>query len=131
MSTPGGVVATTQGTTKTVEPSAVSDGQSSAVFALGQVLKTVLHKMPIFSVESDLDNAINVVDKWVSAFVPGSAMAALVTGDERAPKEDVSQRIPPGGPVANIYSGPQLDYAKLAQAILAAQKEQGQVTNGS
>jgi hypothetical protein len=132
MSTPGTQVAAySQGvvSTEPVDPSAVSSAKSGAVFALGEVLKTVLHKLPVFSVETDLDNAISVINKFVSAFVPGGEMDALVTGAERAVKEDVSQRIPPGGVVPNVYTGPQLDYTKLAQAILAEQRKT-EVTSG-
>lgn len=126
MSTPSTTVAI-QGTNATVTPSAVSSASSGAIFALGEVLKTILHKLPVFSVESDLDAAINVIDKWVGSSVSNGELSALLTGAERAAKEDVSLRIPPGGAAPNIYSGPQLDYAKLAEAILAAQKNQGAI----
>jgi hypothetical protein len=134
MSTPGGAVAPyTQGSATppapvvydgpppVVEPSAMSSAKSSAVFRLGQVLKTVIHNSRSFLSENDVDAAISVVDSFVGAFIPGGELAALVTGVERAAKEDVSQRVAPGM-TQQVMGGPVLDYQKLAQAILAEQK---------
>ena len=87
-------------------------------------MKTVFHNTPAFSSENDLDNAINVVDSFVKAFIPGGEMAAIPTDGARAVKEDVTLRTPPGGAVANVVSGPVLDYSKLAQAIIAEQRKQ-------
>lgn len=104
-------------------PPRVSSPSPGAVFRLGELLKTLLHQsVGVFKNENDLLRALTVVDDFVRAFVPGSAMAALVTGDEQAAREDVSQRTPPtmSNP-ATAYPG--LDYARLAQAILAAQRE--------
>jgi hypothetical protein len=125
MSTPAGATIAPYSTAQSpanppVNPAAVSSGKSSAIYALGEVLKTMIHKTLAFSTESDLDNAVRIVDKFVGAFVPGSEMSALLTGDARAAKEDVSLRVPPQG--AAVISGPVLDYTKLAQAILAEQK---------
>jgi hypothetical protein len=126
MSTPGTAVAPYQGSAppdKGVSASAVSSAKSSAVFSLGQVLKTVIMKAQVFAHENDLDNAIRTVDDFVRAFVPGGEMPALLTGAEYAAKEDVTQRIPPGGAPVNVSTAPQMDYAKLAQAILAEQRK--------
>jgi hypothetical protein len=127
MSTPGGAIApyqTGQVSTEPVSPSAVSSAKSGAVFALGEVLKTLLHNaVGAFHTEGDLDAAIRVVDKFVGAHVPGSEMDALLTGDQRAPKEDVTKRIPPGGVVQPVITGPVIDYQALAKAILAEQQK--------
>ena len=136
MSTPGAAVAPYQGsapaTSSVVSPSAVSSPKSNATFALGEILKTVLHKVPAFASENDLDNAINVVDSWVKSSIPSSEVPAIFMDNARAAKEDVTQRTPPGGAVANIVTGPVLDYSKLAQAILAEQRKyQQQVEGGS
>jgi hypothetical protein len=106
-----------------VTPSAVSGPKASAIFQLGEVLKTVIHRTQTFAGEADMDNAMNVIDSFVHAFVPSHEMMALMTGDQRAAKEDVSLRTPPGGAVANVVTGPVLDYSKLAQAILAEQRK--------
>ena len=111
-----------------ITPTAVASNRSSAVFQLGQMLKTVIHNSRVFANEADLDNAVNVVDKFVGAFVPGSELPALLTGDERAAKEDVTQRVAPN--TSAVVTGPVLDYTKLAQAILNEQERRG-LTGGS
>jgi hypothetical protein len=127
MSTPSGVVtpyatqAPVTPAVPVVEPAAVSSAKSGAVFRLGEVLKTVIHNSRSFLSEPDVDAAVNVVDSFVQAFVPGGELAALFTGAERAAKEDVSQRVAPGM-TQQVTGGPVLDYQKLAQAILAEQK---------
>lgn len=125
MSTPGGAVAPyTPGSapvTAVVEPSAITSGKSTAVFRLGQVLKTVIHNSRAFASENDVDAAISAVDSFVGAFIPGGEMAALLTDGVRAAKEDVSQRVAPGM-TRQVVGGPVLDYQLLAQAILAEQK---------
>lgn len=105
-------------------PPRVSSPSPGAVFRLGELLKTIVHQsVGVFKNENDLLGALTVVDDFVRAFVPGSAMAALAVGDEQAPREDVSQRVAPttSNP-ATAYPG--LDYGRLARAILAAQQEQ-------
>ena len=127
MSTPGGALAPYSqvpppaAPVDVVTPTAVSTAKSSAVFRLGEVLKTVIHNSRSFLSEPDVDTAINVVEDFVSAFVPGGELTALFTGAERAAKEDVSQRVAPGM-TRQVVGGPVLDYQKLAQAILAEQK---------
>lgn len=124
MSTPGGAVApyaTGAAPAQVVIPTAVSSAKSSATFALGEVLKTVIHNSRAFLTENDLDKAVSVVDDFVKTMVPGNEMSALVTGAERAAKEDVTQRVAPNMTAA-VVTGPQLDYTKLAQAILAEQR---------
>lgn len=134
MSTPGTAVAPyNQGSApdKVVEPSAVSSPKTSSIVQLGEVLKTVLHKsVGVFSSENDMDAAVNIVDDFVRSMTAGSDLGGIMTDTFRAAKEDVAQRIPPGGAVANVSTGPQLDYSKLAQAILAEQRKY-QIENGS
>lgn len=101
----------------------MSSPSPGAVFRLGELLKTIVHQsVGVFKNENDLLAALTTVDDFVHAFVPGSAMAALATGDEQAAREDVSQRVAPtmSNP-ATAYPG--LDYGRLARAILAAQQE--------
>lgn len=134
MSTPGSAVAPyNQGSTDVLTPSAVSSHKSDAIHALGEVLKTVIHKsVGVFSTENELDAAVNIVDGFVRAMIPEGSISALVSEGARAMKEDVSQRTPPGGAVAaNVMSGPVLDYTKLAQAILAEQRKMQPEIGGS
>lgn len=134
MSTPAGAIAPYAGSPPpapavAAEPSAVTGPKSAAVFKLGQVLKTLIHNGRAFLSENDVDAAVSIVDRFVEAFVPGGEFAALLTGAERAAKEDVSQRVAPGmvpvGP-----AGITLDYEKLADAILKRQ-QQLQIGSGS
>ena len=108
-----------------VMPSAVAQAQPSAVFALGEVLKNLVRLSRAFHSENDEDNAMNVIDKFVKAFASPSDMRALATGDQRAPKEDVSLRVPPGGAAVSIATGPVIDYSALAKALLDEQQRRG------
>ena len=105
----------------TLYPTSVSGPQSAAVHALGEVLKTLIHNSHFFPTENAVDSAMSAVDKWVSTSVKSSELGAILTGNERAAKEDVTKRIPPGGPNM-VAVGPQIDYRQLAEAIIAAQQ---------
>lgn len=97
------------------------------MFGMGELLKVIVRRsVGLFHSEVDQDNALNTIDKWVATAVSKSGMRALATGDEHAPKEDVTLRTPPGGPVAPP-AAPGLDYDKLAAAILRVQEQQGAV----
>lgn len=133
MSTPnGGAVATyTPDNDSVIEPTAMSGPKPAAVHGLGQVILTLIHRTNAFQSEAEQDAATNAVNAYVAAHVSDADLRTFDPGDVRAEKEDVSLRTPPGGAAAAVVAGPVLDYAKLAQAILAAQKEQGQVTSGT
>lgn len=108
-----------------VEPTAVAQAQPSAVFALGEVLKFLIHNSRAFHTENAQDDAMNTVDKFVRAFTTSSDMQALSTGEERAAKEDVTLRTPPGGAPAVSMTGPAINYAALAKALLDEQERRG------
>jgi hypothetical protein len=101
------------------QPTAIANGQQSAVAHLGEVIKDLIHRSGTYLTESALHDAENVVTAWVNAHVPGSAMRALATGDERAAPEDVSLRVPPGGLIARPPAAPPIDYDRLAAALMA------------
>lgn len=125
MTSPGSEVAraTLRGSAEPITPTAVASAKSASVHQFGQVLHTVVRNSRAFHNENDEDNAHRAIDAFVNAHVPGSEMSALMTGNEHAPKEDVSLRIPPGGAVAvPAFAG--LDYQALAKAILAEQARQ-------
>ena len=111
---------------RVVQPAATAGPQQSAVYKVGEFLKTLAHKAGVFANESDLLSALSDIDKWVSAYVPASAMNALDTESGRAPIEDVSQRTPPNSTAVVQTMAPGIDYDKLAAAIVRAQQgEQG------
>ena len=107
--------------TPTLYPTSVSGPQSAAIHGLGEVLKTMIHNSHYFATENQIDSAMSAVDKWVTTSVKSHELGAILTGEERAAKEDVTKRIPPGGPMPTAV-GPQIDYRQLAEAIIAAQQ---------
>lgn len=120
---PGGSPASPASTPpQVIQPAAIASPKSVAVHDFGQVLKHLISNSHVFSTENAVDAALNVVDAFTSAFIPGAELPALLTGAERAMKEDVTKRIPPGGPMQTVMAGPVIDYRQLAQAILAEQK---------
>lgn len=108
---------------KALTPSAVAQAQPSAVFGLGEVLKTIIHNSRTYVSENDVDKAVSAVEKFVGAFTTNSDLKALATGEERAAKEDVTQRVAPGGVSPSLIPAG-IDYDKLAAALLAAQAQQ-------
>lgn len=131
MSTPnGGAVATYSPDNGVVSPSAISGPKPAAIHGLGEVLMTLIHRTNAFHSEDEQLKADNAVRAFVDAHVSDSERQSFDPGETRAAREDVSLRTPPGGAAPAVVAGPVLDYAKLAQAILAAQKEQAQVTSG-
>lgn len=108
-----------------VTPTAIAGRLESAAFGLAQVLKQIIHgSHGVFHTENQLLDALAAVDKYVAATVPASMLRALVTGEERAPHEDVSKRVPPGGVQAVQRTAvPAIDYDLLAQAMVRAQMQ--------
>jgi hypothetical protein len=90
---------------------------------LGEVLKDVLHAVPVYKNETQVLSAVTTVENFVKSFIKPSEVPAVATGEERASVEDVSQRTPPPGMVG--APGPvntlAIDYDKLAQALIRAQ----------
>lgn len=132
MTSPGSEVErSTPGNGRTVTPTNVASAKSAAVHNFGQVLHTMVKNSRAFHTENEEDNAHRVIDAFVGTHVNNGEKSALLTGNEYAAKEDVTQRIPPGGvAVQPAFAG--LDYTALAKAILAEQQRQtqGEVTNG-
>lgn len=125
MSTPGTVEPYSG---QAVSPSAVASASDSAVWALGETLKYVFGRIPgAFHSESELDKAVAAVNNFVKASTNRSAVRALATGDETAPKEDVTLRVPPGGGFPAPAAAPNLDYNALAAAIVRIQQQQDAV----
>lgn len=108
-----------------VTPTAIAGRLESAAFGLAQVLKAIVHgSHGVFHTENQVIDALAAIDKYVAATVPASMLRALVTGEERAPVEDVSKRVPPGGvQIAQRTAVPQIDYDLLAQAMVRAQMQ--------
>jgi hypothetical protein len=104
-----------------VEPSATAGPGPAAAHGLGTVLLDLVYRSGSYHSESDQDAAADAVHKWVNSQVSASEKRALNTDATRAPKEDVSLRVPPGGYVpAVVTATPAIDYDKLAQALVRA-----------
>lgn len=125
MTTPVPYVPSTvvQGTV--VEPTAIASGKESAVHALGETLMRIIDGVPAaFHGENDRLKAHESVRQFVGSLVSRQGFAALRTGDEKAPVEDVAMRVPPpqvtfGTPVNAPGAG--IDYDRLAAAIVRQQ----------
>lgn len=109
-----------------VNPTAVTQsGASGPAHEFFGVIKQLIH-FAGFHNQQDVINAVNAVDAYEKHVVPPSDLRAVNTEGEPAPVEDVSQRRPPtpAGVIAAQAPGQQIDYAKLAAAIVAAQAQQ-------
>lgn len=107
-----------------VNPSAIAQAVPSAAYGIAQVLKDLIHSSRAFHSENQVLEAYKAVDTFMKAFVPASALSALMTGDERASIEDVSKRIPPQGVAFSVPTNvPAIDYDKLAAAMVRAQAQ--------
>lgn len=115
---------------RVVTPSATANAQQSAYFALGDILKALVHGVPsAFPKENDVLAAFATIEKFVKANVTGSAIKALATGDERAPVEDVSKRPAPAGVSYSIPASGAgaIDYEKLAAYIVREMASQSAI----
>ena len=129
MSTPQGAVAPTssgqvvQGSV--IEPTHSISPKTAAARSIANVLKTVVTSMHVYPSEGDMLNALRDIDSFAKAFADGELRHAVQEHDA-APVEDVSLRKPPAGaaPVPVPANMPQIDYAKLAAAMVAAQQAQ-------
>jgi hypothetical protein len=105
-----------------VNPSAIAQQVPSAAYGIAQVLKDLIHSSRAYHSENQVLEAYKAVETFMKAFIPASALPALLTGDERAPIEDVSKRIPPSGVAFSVPTNvPVIDYDKLALAMVRAQ----------
>jgi hypothetical protein len=104
-------------------PSAVASAQGSAARGFFDVLRDLLHKVPVFHNESDLLNALAKIDAYEKHVVNSNDLRVLLEEGGYAPVEDVSKRTPPVNyAAATMAAAGPIDYAKLAAAIVVAQQ---------
>lgn len=86
------------------------------------VVHAVLNNVAVFRNENELDHAHGIVERFENHYLTTSRRN-VITEDDQAPKEDVTQRVAPqpGGAVVPV-AGPAIDYNKLAAALVAAQR---------
>lgn len=103
-----------------VEPTRVIDPRTASVAQVGEVLKHLIGQPGTYHTEEDQRLAYEAVDAFKRAFSEGSPD---VREEHRAALEDVSTRIPPGGPSVVVSRAPAIDYNALARAMILAQRE--------
>lgn len=109
-----------------IEPSQTISPKTAAARSLGNVLKTVITSSHVFRDEGEMLNALKSVEDFVRVHSDGDHSKA-VREDDPAPREDVSLRKPPAGSVPAVPANvPQIDYAQLAAALVAAQRAQSE-----
>jgi hypothetical protein len=132
MSTDAGAVAPYQG--KVVEPAQVTSPEANLTHQFCNVVRHLITHSGAYRNEADETRHLDVVNRYEQSSV-GGALRHLLSEDDHAPREDVSQRVPaPGQNVqaVPVAAAPQIDYGRLAAAILAAQKQdqEGQYQEG-
>lgn len=126
MSTPGGAVAPYDASAGAVSPSGYIKPQSVAVAKFAQVMRDILGVVQVYHNEADLDQAHRTITEYIKQMTDPADRSRLVSEGDQAPKEDVSERVPPtnrGPATAPAGFGP-IDYNKLAAALVAAQQAQ-------
>lgn len=107
-----------------IQPTTYTGPKAVATHKLGEMLKELVHGSPhAFTSENDMLAALKTVDSYVKAHTQATERQALSDGTQRAPVEDVSERIPPvvGYAVPNSAATQPIDYDRLAAAIVRAQ----------
>jgi len=100
-----------------VSPTAMAGPATTAASKLGGVLLDLVHRAGAYTSEAALHEAEQAIRDWTRAQTGGSP--ALNPEAQRAPLEDVTKRIPPGGVVVAPAAPSQaIDYDKLAAALL-------------
>lgn len=102
-----------------VEPSHVSAPHSYAAHDFFNTIRDLLHQAK-FHNEQQLLNALSTVDGY-EKHVTGPDARYVVSDGDRAAMEDVGLRIPPTAGLPQLAPAQQIDYARLAAAIVAAQ----------
>lgn len=115
-----------------IDPTHVSAPHSFSAHDFFNVLRTVVKNTNAFVNESDKLAALNVIQDYESHIVPPSDQNVVVSEDDAAPVEDVSQRTPPMvGIPAPAAAAPAIDYNQLARALVQAQAEQHATADAS
>lgn len=105
-----------------ITPDAVLDPMSMAAHAFCNVVRDLVFRSPVYHTESDRHAALDAVDAFERRMVPSQDRQHVLSEDDPAPREDVSQRVPPRVGAMPVPVGPAIDYAALAKALVAAQQ---------
>lgn len=120
MSTPAGALAPTTIPGEVVTPAAVVGPLAFPAHDFLATVKTLIHRSGAFHNEDDLKDALASVDNYERAVLKSDHQHVVSEGDA-APHEDVTMReAPRTGSVPVPSNAPQIDYSRLAQALMAA-----------
>lgn len=127
MSTPQGAVAPYQGTVvqgEAIKPAAILDPISPVAHGFLNVIRELVRGSGVFREETALLEALRAVDNYARQHIPRKDQQHVVREHDVAPVEDVRLRQAPQTGVVPVPSGmQQIDYALLAQYIVAAQQQ--------
>lgn len=118
MSTPAGALAPTVIPGEVITPAAVVGPQAFPTHAFLNVVRDLIHGH-VYHNEEDLKAALETVNVYEKRLLQSDHQHVL-SEDDPAPHEDVTQRIPPRGAAPVVPAGPAIDYNKLAAALMAA-----------
>jgi len=108
-----------------VQPDYVSQPHSYAARDFFNTLRDLMHRVTYHD-ESQREAALSTVDQYEKHVIGASDLRQLVSETDRAPVEDVSKRVPASGNLPQTAPAQNIDYARLAAAIVAAQQAQSQ-----
>jgi hypothetical protein len=108
-----------------LSPSRVISAQDTTGHDFFNVVRHLIRFSGAYRKEADQTDHLAAVSRF-EANLAGRELRSLLSEEDVAPREDVSQRVPPAGQNVTVVpaSVPAIDYGQLAAAILAAQKEQ-------
>ena len=108
-----------------LEPAHISQPVSYPAHDFFNLVRTLVHKAG-FHTEAEVLKALEAVTAFEKHIVPAVDQRHVLAETDHAPVEDVSQRVPPRNGLPAVAPGAQIDYARLAAAIVAAQNAQAE-----
>lgn len=109
-----------------VQPTHVASAQANLAHQfLGVIRHLILHSGAYHN-EAEQTEHLAVVQRYEEVNSSAADRRHLQSEDDHAPREDVSQRVPPAGSAgtpAVVPAGPAIDYNALARAIVAVQQQ--------
>lgn len=109
-----------------IQPTHVASAQANLGHQFINVLKHLVLHSGAYHDEGTQTDHLAVLSRYEEANSSAADRRHLLSEDDHAPREDVSQRTPPAGTGGTPVTpaAPALDYAALARAIVAVQQEQ-------
>lgn len=102
-----------------VQADYVSQPHSFAAHDFFTTLREIAHRT-LWHDEGQKDAALNAIDAYEKHVVPGADLKVVTSESDHAPREDVSLRVASTAAAA-VAPSQNIDYARLAAAIVAAQ----------